>query len=254
MAITLTEKELKKYGLMITESDPQVLVPVNRTLGQQLDESWELEDLAHYAVATLAQSQDLRAQAQQLTRKSTVFLYRAGHALSLAKKRMKSSKQWCDWQRQYSIPRSSAWYAVALYEKAGSEQEVEGLSRQAALAKFGIEKPKKKKDEGKSQNCVLTPNAQSDQKAEDNSSDAVQKSTRPRRSGPSSTTTSPPKENPKAVLLILNALRSQLEYCREDLSKIDWSTESSEDYREAIDLILSLSYEIQERIPHSCSD
>jgi DNA adenine methylase len=116
MAVKMTEKDLQKCGLMVDPQNPTQAVPID---GQAVpDETWDLERLALYAVTGIAEAGRLRTEAFQMARKSTVQIYRAGRALTIAQEKLKGERRWVRWLKDHNIPRTSAWEALELFRKA----------------------------------------------------------------------------------------------------------------------------------------
>jgi hypothetical protein len=108
-------------------------------------EGLSLEQLAEAAARDIGESNNLQREALALSRRSAVSLYKAGMYLFVARKRLKGKgkRAWTKWQRANHIPVTSAWQAIRLYEEAGSEADLIGLTRSHALSKFGITRPRK---------------------------------------------------------------------------------------------------------------
>jgi hypothetical protein len=108
-------------------------------------EGLSLEQLAEAAARDIGESNNLQREALALSRRSAVSLYKAGMYLFAARKRLKGKgkRAWTKWQKANHIPVTTAWQAIRLYEEAGSEADLIGLTRSQALSKFGITKPRK---------------------------------------------------------------------------------------------------------------
>jgi hypothetical protein len=108
-------------------------------------EGLSLDELAVVAAKEIGESRQLQVEAVGLARRSTATLYRAGRALWCARKRFrgKGKRSWTKWQKVNSIPITSAWQAIRLYEMAEGEKAVAGLTRSQALHKYGITRPKR---------------------------------------------------------------------------------------------------------------
>jgi hypothetical protein len=90
----------------------------------------------------LGESDRLQAESDCLSRRSAVSLLRAGRVLAAIRDRLKSQRKWTEWQKDHKVGVTSAWQAIQLFEKAGSEAAIANLTRTEALIKFNITKPK----------------------------------------------------------------------------------------------------------------
>lgn len=95
--------------------------------------SWDVKRLMAYA------RREIR-EAVALGKRTAVHLYRAGHALSLIRKKLKPSRQWVKWQEEHQLPRTVVNDAIRLYAAAGNEKAVTGLTVMEAYDSFGIAK------------------------------------------------------------------------------------------------------------------
>ena len=101
-----------------------------------------LSDLETLFDLQLGESDRLLAESDCLSRRSTVSLYCVGRVLSAIKDKLKVERKWTKWQKDHKVGVTSAWQAIQLFEKAGSEEAVAELTRTEALIKFDITKPK----------------------------------------------------------------------------------------------------------------
>lgn len=108
--------------------------------GQQNLADLTLTDLETLFERELGDSDRLQAEADCLSRRSSVSLFRAGRVLSAIKKKLKGT--WTKWQKDHKVGVTSAWQAIQLFSKAVSEEAVAGLTRTEALQKFDITKHK----------------------------------------------------------------------------------------------------------------
>ena len=69
----------------------------------------------------LGNSKKHEEESKILSRKSSLDLFRAGHALSIARDKLKEEKKWCEWQEKNDLPRSSVLEAIKLYEKTARD-------------------------------------------------------------------------------------------------------------------------------------
>lgn len=121
------------------------------------DESWDEERLTGYATDHLNESQELEDQACQISKNSTVQLYRAGRALWLLHRIHTANRTWCRWLEAHNIPRTNAYEAIKLFEEAGSEDAVAGLTRTEAKRKFRITAPPREEEDGESDTPAQEP-------------------------------------------------------------------------------------------------
>lgn len=145
-----THQELAHVGLTVIGDE---IVPMTTP-----DATWDMESLTAYAKRELSES-------ILLAKRSTVHLFRAGHALSVVREKLKPEKEWVKWQQDNSLPRSTVNDAIRLFERAGSEEAVEGLPVMAAYDKFDI--PKRGKNVADDEDAQLAgdENATSDELA-----------------------------------------------------------------------------------------
>lgn len=108
------------------------------------DDSWTLEDLRKYAL-------DRFCEVNLLAKRSTVQIYRAGWALSIAQKKEKDEREWVEWQKKHGLKRTTVWEAIKLYERAPSEEAIKDLAPQKAKEKYGVTKKRKSTGAGSSQ-------------------------------------------------------------------------------------------------------
>jgi len=71
-----------------------------------------------------------------LSKSTSVDIYEAGMALSIAKKQLLS--RWCQWLDKIGISRNTAWQAVTLYEKCPSSDTIREMTITDAKIKYGI--------------------------------------------------------------------------------------------------------------------
>jgi hypothetical protein len=242
MLIKLSENEFGKLGLVADPGDPSQVVTAAtlETLGP--DESWDLDRLGSYASASLAEADRLTAQAAVLTRRSSIQVRRAGHALSLARQKLKLRKEWCGWLQGQGIARTTAWESIGLFENTESEDEVAELSPTEAKQRYGV---------------ISTPQENLEEFAESNATKKQEKPpTRTKttarktesRPAPVEETVAPPKE-PESLLKKLCQVVRWLEYFEEDFSKLDWTGESPADYHRVLDEVDHLLWQIREGVP-----
>jgi hypothetical protein len=88
----------------------------------------------------LGDSDRLQTEADCLSRRSVESLFRAGRVLCALRDILKPQLKWTQWQKEHKVSVTSAWQAIGLYEAAGSEKALAGLTRTEALKKFNIDK------------------------------------------------------------------------------------------------------------------
>ncbi len=88
----------------------------------------------------LGDSDRLQAEADCLSRRSVESLFRAGRVMSAIRDILKPQRKWTQWQKDHKVGVTSAWQAIELYQTAGSEESISGLTRTEALKKFNIDK------------------------------------------------------------------------------------------------------------------
>ena len=93
MSIRMTEHELHNLGLRIDPENPTEAIPVASDAKSLPDESWDLEKLALYAATGLSEANRLQKESIELGRRSTIQIFRAGGALSIARRKV----QWGEW-------------------------------------------------------------------------------------------------------------------------------------------------------------
>ena len=119
MGIALkTEAEMAKAGVMIDPNNPNAAIPVAALNDLQPDSNWSDEVLIKFAQRAINAADNYMEQANILTRKTIVQRFRAGHALSILKKRHKNEGTWVEFQAQHNLTRTVVWEAIAVYERA----------------------------------------------------------------------------------------------------------------------------------------
>ncbi len=136
-----TEEDLHKAGYTVVGNEA---VPLGDA---RPDASWDEERLALYAKGELANSQEAERQAILQSRKSAVHLFRAGHALTLARAKCKGEQhgEWQKFKDKHGLANTTANDAIRLYERAKTEEALIGLGITEAKMKFGLAKPKRAK-------------------------------------------------------------------------------------------------------------
>ena len=70
------------------------------------------------------------------TKQTATKTYQAGLALSLAQKQLLG--KWHQWLSEHSIPKTTAWEAIQLYERCSSVDQIQDLTTTEAKIKFHI--------------------------------------------------------------------------------------------------------------------
>lgn len=99
---------------------------------------WSLDELAAYF-------QERQGALTALAKKSAVEVFRGGHALSIVKVKVPDGK-YGSWLKEHKIKTTTAWEAVTLFEKAGSEAALKDFTLTQAKKHFGVVKEKQKKE------------------------------------------------------------------------------------------------------------
>jgi hypothetical protein len=107
--------------------------------------NWTLEKLTDYVTDCFKCRDEMNDHLAAIGRKSTVELFRAGHALDVIREKLKADKAYVQWLEDNGIARTTAHDAIKLYYKAKTESAVEKLTITEAKIKFGVTKAKPKK-------------------------------------------------------------------------------------------------------------
>jgi hypothetical protein len=139
----MTEQEFRGLGLLLDPGDPTRAIAVAPQSGSVPDDTWDLELLGTYAETGLSEATRFQKESIQLGRRSTVQVFRSGHALSIAQRKVKAEKWgvWGRWLGSHNIKRTTAWEAIKLYQRAGSEEAIAHLMPWEAKRRYGIGKP-----------------------------------------------------------------------------------------------------------------
>ena len=140
MSIRMTEHELHNLGLRIDPENPTEAIPVASDAKSVPDHSWDLERLGNYAATGLSEASRLQKESIQLGRRSTVQIFRSGHALSIARRKVPWG-DWGRWLKEHDLKRTTAWEAIELYQRAGSEEAIANLTPSQAKKRYGIGRP-----------------------------------------------------------------------------------------------------------------
>ena len=101
------------------------------------DEKWELDELASYAVKMLAEY-------RQGPVRMALDVFRMGHALTLARAKLKKRMAWVEWQSQHKLPRPTVNQAIRLCKFFDTEDDLNGMTIMEAKRAAGILKDKPK--------------------------------------------------------------------------------------------------------------
>ena len=132
---------MKKPDAKTGVNDDAISSDCEETGAQDLS-GLSLSDLEALFERELGDSDRLQAEADCLSRRSSVSLFRAGRVMAAIRHILKSQGKWTKWQNDHKVSVTSAWQAIQLFSKAGSEEAVAGLTRTEALQKFDITKHK----------------------------------------------------------------------------------------------------------------
>jgi hypothetical protein len=143
MSIQMSVRDLRALGLQIDPDNPTQAIPAGPQSELVPDESWDLDRLGTYAATGLSEASRLERESIQLGRRSTIQIFRAGRALSIARRRVKSESwgEWGRWLKEHNLKRTTAWEAIQLYERAGSEEAIANLTPSQAKKRYGIGTP-----------------------------------------------------------------------------------------------------------------
>jgi hypothetical protein len=247
MSAIKNEAKLNKLNLKIHPSDPTQAVPLNQPGDTIPDESWSLDQLAQFALTSVAESKRLHVDAACLARKSTVQVFWAGAALTYARPKVEQEgKRWSHWLKERKIPRTNAWEAMELFRLAETVEAVADLTLTQAKRKFKVTKtPKPQPKETVTSATKRSAKKAAAAKEPRNPKWPVISDDKPNPNTPPP----PPKENPNSPLAVLVKVRGRLKYLQEDIIKIDWKSESPEDYRRELQEISSLIERIAKEVP-----
>jgi hypothetical protein len=140
MSIQISEDQLYSLGMRIDPDNPTQAIHVTQQAESIPDESWDLDRLGIYAHTGLNESNRLLKESIQLGRRSTVQIFRSGRALSIARRKVPWG-QWERWLVTHNLKKTTAWEAIELYQRAGSEEAIADLTPSQAKTKFGIGTP-----------------------------------------------------------------------------------------------------------------
>ena len=133
-----SENEPAKKSSVKPESQPDILGLIDQHEDKP-SADWDLENLTGY----VTHQQD---RLNALQKRTTVEVFRCGHALSLAKPLVESSEiTWSEYLKQLGIKSTTAWEAIVLYENAGSEDNVKNMTLTQAKVQFSVVKAKNRK-------------------------------------------------------------------------------------------------------------
>jgi hypothetical protein len=127
----LQEKDLHRLGLTVQGDEA---VP----LTGQPAKDWPLDRLLLYGKGELAHLGQCNTDIRDLARRSALHLFRAGHAFFFLREIKKAEETWMTWLRDEKLPHSTVLQAIQLYERAESEEAIQGLTITEAKEKFKI--------------------------------------------------------------------------------------------------------------------
>jgi hypothetical protein len=155
LSINLTDQEFHDLGFAVDPDDPSRAILATRQDESVPDDTWDLDRLGNYARTGLDEADRLQRESLQLGRRSTVQIFRAGRAISIARKKVKAAKwgEWGQWLAQHGLKRTTAWEAAALFERAGSEEAIKNLTPDQAKRKYNITRDRQN---GKPKNSQAT--------------------------------------------------------------------------------------------------
>ena len=128
----LSEEELHTLGYTVVGSEA---VPLGDATP---DSTWDEDRLALYFKGELANSEQADEQAILQAQKSAVHLFRAGHALFLARDlcKHKGHGMWTSFKHQHDMKDTTANDAIRLYVNAKTEDALLGLGITEAKVKY----------------------------------------------------------------------------------------------------------------------
>jgi glycerol-3-phosphate dehydrogenase len=132
---TWTLETVEEYAQTVVRINDAISSDAEETEAQPLD-GLSLADLETLFDREMDRADNFQAAADCLAHRSTVSLFRAGRVMAAIRHILKSQGKWTKWQKAHKVGVTSAWQAIQLVEKAGSEKAVAGLTRTEALKKF----------------------------------------------------------------------------------------------------------------------
>jgi hypothetical protein len=168
MNIHISEDELHSLGMQIDPDNPTQAIHIAPQAESIPDESWDLDRLGDYARTGLSDADRFKRESIQLGRRSTVQIFRAGHALSIARRKVPWG-EWGPWLATRNIKRTTAWEAIELYQRAGSEEAIANLTPVEAKRRYGIGKPPRTDNQEATR--PLNPSSDSSSQSEDEQDD-----------------------------------------------------------------------------------
>jgi hypothetical protein len=243
---SITESDLHKMGIMIDPSNPTKAIRINDgTENAAPDETWEIERLADYAIKGLEQAKVFEVEANLVARKSTVQLFRAGHALHILQEKLKGDSQWCSWLKEHRIPRTNAWEAIQLFIRAKTESAVTDLTPGEAKQKYGISKPHGQTERQGAGSAGHWPARTS----MTGGNRAIRRPRSPGKSGGGEYYDDTFTEDADSPLSVLTAVVDRLSYCKDAIRKnVDWERESPSQYHSVLNDIISMAEELRETL------
>lgn len=191
-AMTDSVDEHHGKTILLSASLPAVIQGGSPGSGEP-DSTWSLDQLAAYAHGKLDQFFGL-------AKKSTVEVFRAGQALVLARNQIAKDRAWGKWLKEKGIPRTTAWEAIQLVEKAEKEEAVADLTPPEAFKRFGVRKTRTK--------AVKTADSTEDNDIVDEAHTLASQQL--------------PPTAPKDLLSFFTLIEKLLERAFQDRDKLDW--------------------------------
>jgi hypothetical protein len=253
MSIKMSEEQLREMGYAIDPADPTVAIPAPKPDGPP-DDSWDLETLALYAKTGLSEANRLERESIQIGRRSTLQIFRAGRALSIARRKLASEGwgKWIPWLAEHGIKRTTAWEAIELYNNAKVEKAVQNLTPSEAKRKFGVIRDKRSEPPFEGPMNEQLPNesralCESTTHEPWDGEDSDEES-QPEASGSNEAVDGPPMPTTVSIHFVLVLITSRLRMLVSEAEQVDWRDEERGELLPQIDeAILSLG-SIRERI------
>ena len=127
---------------IVTVATPSATTNILNAPDVSPSDDWTLDQIAAYARAGFDFSAQAETQAKWILRTSVVAYFRAGHALSIAKARLKESGAWVKWQDEHRLSRSTVLTAISIYEGAKDESTAAMFTLSEAKKKWQRNRPR----------------------------------------------------------------------------------------------------------------
>jgi len=102
------------------------------------NQNWSIEQLQQYGIRAISQATALDAAIVRMKKKGARHVYRAGHAFSLIRAKLKEERQYMKWLETFTLSHSAVHQAIQLYERFESEEAVGDMTTTEAKAAVGI--------------------------------------------------------------------------------------------------------------------